>query len=253
MPSLDSNAASGQAAQFPATLWSVVLAASQGTDSSTSAKAQEALAALCRIYWYPLYAYVRRQGHAPHDAQDLTQGFFAHLLANHRLAQVSPEKGKFRSFLLASLRNFLADERDRALRQKRGGGQTILSIDAPEAETRYRDEPADLRDPEKIFERRWAMTLLERALDRLQRESAGQGKAQRFDQLHVFLTGEPDSPSYAEVGRRLDLTEGAVKVAVLRLRHHYQDLIRAEIAQTVADESEIDEEMRYLFAALRGP
>ena len=248
MPPAAENPASvpAGAGQFPPTLWSVVLLAGQ----ASSGPSQEALATLCRAYWFPLYAYLRRQGKAPHDAQDLTQSFLLHLLEKNALSRVQREKGKFRSFLLASLQYFLADERDKERAQKRGGGVTFISLDNQETEDRYRAEPADNMDPAKVFERRWATTLLERTLARLEAEFAGAGRKERFEQLQVFLLGEPTTVTYAEAGKRLGIREGAVKVAVLRLRQRYRELLRAEIASTVAKEEEVDEEMRHLFAAL---
>ena len=236
------------AAQFPQTLWSVVLLAGQ----SSSLRSQEALATLCRAYWFPLYAYLRRQGKSPHDAQDLTQGFLAHLLEKNTLSRAQRTKGKFRSFLLASLQYFLADERDKAQAQKRGGGATLIALDNRGAEQRYQAQPVEKLDPAKVFERRWAMTLLDRTLSRLEAEFAGPGRKERFEQLQVFLLGEPKTISYAEAGKRIGIKEGAVKVAVLRLRQRFRELLRAEIASTVANEQEVEEEMRYLFTTLCG-
>jgi RNA polymerase sigma factor (sigma-70 family) len=227
--------------EFHTTHWSIVLSA-QG--DSTNAEA--ALARLCHTYWYPLYAFVRRQGHSPHDAQDLTQEFFARLLAKDWLAGVARERGKFRSWLLASAKHFLANEWDRAKTVKRGGRTTLISYDA--AETRYRDEPADLVSPEILFDRRWAHTLLDQVLARLRAEMVAAGKLAQFDALKFCLTG--DKSAYADVARVLDMTEGAVKVAVHRLRDRYRALLRAEIAETVATPEEIEDELRYLLAAL---
>ena len=170
--------------QFAATRWTVVLAAGQ----AASPQAGRALEELCRAYWYPLYAYVRRRGYDVHEAEDLTQEFFARLLAKHYLADVDRTKGKFRSFLLASLKHFLANEWDRAHAAKRGGGQPLLSLATRTAETRYRSEPADELDPEKLLERQWALALLDQVLDRLQAESVADGKGEQFDQLKLFLT-----------------------------------------------------------------
>ena len=234
------------AAQFPATLWSVVLLA--GQDSSP--KSQEALATLCRAYWFPLYAYLRRQGKSPADAQDLTQSFLLHLVEKHTLSRVHRERGKFRSFLLASLQYFLADARDKQQAQKRGGGATFVSLDQEEAEERYRAAPAETLNPAKVFERRWATTLLDRTLGRLEGEFAARERKERFEQLQVFLLGDPGTISYAEAGKRLGLREEAIKVAVLRLRQRFKELLRAEIASTVANEEEVEEELRYLFATV---
>jgi RNA polymerase sigma-70 factor (ECF subfamily) len=225
----------------------VVLAAGQ----LDAPKAGEALEKLCRTYWYPLYAYVRREGFGAADAQDLVQEFFARLLAKNYLAQVGPQKGKFRSFLLAALRHFLSDHRDRAKAAKRGGGAEVLSLDAREAEERYRLEPVDRMDAQKIFERRWAMTLLEQALSRLRDESVVAGKAERFDRLRDFVAGDSDV-SCREAAAQLGQSESAVKSAVHRLRQRYRELVREEIAQTVADPAEIEAEIRYLITVMSG-
>lgn len=230
---------------FATTHWSVVLAAAQSTD----AQASEALEKLCRTYWYPLYAYVRREGSSAADAQDLTQEFFAHLLARNSLAQVGSQKGKFRSFLLAALRHFLADQRDRARAVKRGGGADCLSLDTQTAEARYRLEPVDRMDAEKIYERRWAMTLLEQALTRLHDEAVAAGKTELFERLRDFVAGESDV-CCGEAATQLGLTESAVKSALHRLRQRYRELVREEIAHTVADPAEIDTEIRYLITVM---
>jgi RNA polymerase sigma-70 factor (ECF subfamily) len=239
-----SPALSGQA-WFATTHWSVVLAAGQSTD----AQASEALEQLCRTYWYPLYAYVRREGSSATDAQDLTQEFFARLLEKNYLAQVERQKGKFRSFLLAALRHFLADQRDRARAVKRGGGADCLSLDAQTAEGRYRLEPVDRMDAEKIYERRWAMTLLEQALTRLRDENVAAGKTELFERLRDFVAGESDV-SCGEAAAQLALTESAVKSALHRLRQRYRELVREEVAHTVADPAEIDTELRYLITVM---
>jgi RNA polymerase sigma factor (sigma-70 family) len=238
----------GAGGQFQTTLWSVVLQAAK----EPSTQSWEALAKLCRTYWYPVYAFLRRQGKSPHDAQDLTQAFFIHLLHHDRLAQVRPEKGRFRSFLLAALKNFLSDQREKTQAQKRGGGVEVISLDAHTAEQRYAMEPVERLDPEKIYERRWAMTLLDRVLERLESEFAVAGKAERFKYLSTLLVGEADSESYATVGKRLGMTAGAVKVAVLRLRQRYRELFRVEVSDTVVNQAELEEEMRHVFAALKG-
>ncbi|MHC1764360.1 MAG: RNA polymerase sigma factor [Verrucomicrobiia bacterium] len=232
---------------FTTTHWSVVLAAGQ----TKLPQAAQALEALCRTYWYPLYAYVRREGFGAVDAQDLAQEFFARLLAKNYLGQVGPQKGKFRSFLLAALRHFLSDQRDRARAAKRGGGAEVFSLDAQEAEARYRLEPVDRMDAEKIFERRWAMTLLERALTRLRDESVVAGKAEWFDRLRDFVAGESEV-SCGDAAVQLGQTESAVKSAVHRLRQRYRELVREEIAQTVTDPAEIEAEIRYLITVMSG-
>ena len=230
---------------FATTHWSVVLAAA----NEATPEAAVALERLCRTYWYPLYAYVRREGYRPADAQDLTQGFFAQLLAHNSLAQVAPEKGRFRSFLLASMRHFVSDQRDRARAVKRGGGAEVLSLDAQEAEDRYRLEPVDSMDAEMLYERRWAMMLLERAVVRLRDEMAVAGKAELFERLKGFVAGEREVRC-GQVAAQSGLSESATKSAVHRLRQRYRELVREEIAHTVADPAEIDTEIRYLIALL---
>ena len=219
---------------------------------SRSATAQEALEKLCRTYWYPIYAYLRRRGCGEHDAQDLTQGFFAQLLERRSIQSVEREKGKFRSFLLASLNYYVADERDRANAQKRGGGREVLSLDAQEAEQRYRLEPVDERSPEKIFEHRWAMALLDQVLVRLGQEFAEAGKRELFERLQAFLVEGTGERTYAEVAREMGMTEEAVKKAAQRIRQRYHQLFREEIAQTVASPAEVDEELRHLCQVLNG-
>lgn len=231
--------------QFPPTLWSVVLRAGDSSEQS-----HDALAALCRAYWFPLYAFLRRRGKSPADAEDLTQGFMLHLLEKETLTRVRREKGRFRSFLLASLQFYLADEHDRQLAQKRGGGATLIPLDAQRAEELYQAELTDHLDPAKLFDRRWSLTLLERTLVKLESEFSEPERHGRFSELKIFLLGEPRTVSYAEIGKRLGIREGAVKVAVLRLRQRFGELLRAEIASTVATKEEVEEELRHLFATL---
>lgn len=245
----ENHSAPREAAQFTPTHWSVVLAAAGRADST---HARDALERLCRNYWLPIYAFIRRQGHHPHDAQDLTQEFFARLLERNYLAGVDREKGRFRSFLLASVKHFLANEWDKSKAQKRGGGRLPISIDAAMAESSCRLEPVDMVTAEKIFERRWALALLEQVLRRLREEYTRDGKEKQFEQLKGTLTEASRSLPYAEIAVRLATSEGAVKVAVHRLRQRYRELLRAEIADTVADAREIDDEIRNLFAALAG-
>jgi RNA polymerase sigma factor (sigma-70 family) len=233
-------------AQFPPTLWSLVLRAG----GNGSERSQEALATLCGAYWYPLYAFLRRQGKTVQDAEDLTQGFFLHLLQKNGLNKVRPQKGRFRTFLLAALKHFLADEWSKSTAQKRGGGAAIVSFESAVAEERYEREAPTVADPEQLFERRWAMTLLEQALQRLEAEFSAAGKKERFEQLQKFLSGERGHGSYADVAKRLDLTEGAVKIAVLRLRQRYRDLLYLEVGDTVDCETDIEDEIRHLFAVL---
>ncbi len=231
---------------FATTHWSVVLAAGQ----RESPQAGEALEKLCRAYWYPLYAYVRRRGCQPHDAQDLTQAFFAALLAGNCLARADRSKGRFRTFLLCSFDNFLHNEHDRATALKRGGGRQIVSWEAHSAEGRYAREPAGALSPEQIYEKRWAATLLERVLARLREESRKSSRADLFDQLKPHLWGEEEATPYAQLAARFSLTTGAIKVTVYRLRQRYREVLREEIAQTVADASEIDDEIRYLLRVI---
>ena len=218
-----------------------------GTDSPQS---HQALETLCANYWYPLYVYVRRQGHNPHDAQDLTQAFFARLLEKNYLAGVQREKGRFRSFLLASLKHFLANEWDRQQALKRGGGKRLIALDEDSAESRYKLEPKDDLSADKIYERRWALTLLDQVLAKLRGEFEKDGKREQFETLKQYLSAGRTSVSYAQAADKLGMNEGAIKVAVHRLRKRYRELLRAEISQTVATASEIEAEIRYLFAAL---
>ena len=242
--SLPSDFVAPGARVFATTRWSIVLAAGAVTPS-----AEEALAVLCRAYWYPLYAFVRRRGYGAEDAQDLTQGFFARLLEKDGLASVDRAKGRFRSFLLAAMQHFLANEWDRQQAQKRGGGIVLISIDDAEAERRYHNEPAEQITAEQLFDRRWALTLVDQVLARLGQEMADAGKAAQFDALKFCLTGERGA-AYAEIAGRLRTTEGALKVAIHRLRDRYRTLLRAEIAETVGSDADVDDELRQLFSAL---
>jgi RNA polymerase sigma-70 factor (ECF subfamily) len=214
--------------------------------------AQSALAELCRTYWYPLYMFARRRGHPPEDAQDLTQGFFLHVLEHQALTGVNRLKGRFRSFLLASFQNHLSDQAHRARRLKRGGGKEFVQLDAEEAEQRYQLEPAEFLTPERIFDARWAMTLLEEALKRLRQEYVAEGKASSFDALKTFLDpyNSTDLPSYDALANRLQVTGGAVKTLIHRLRKRYTALLREEVGRTVSDPGEIDEEIHALCEAL---
>jgi RNA polymerase sigma-70 factor (ECF subfamily) len=233
-------------AAFATTSWSAVLAAGHG--GTTQARA--ALERLCRTYWYPLYACIRRRGHSPADAQDLTQEFFAHLLAHQTIAQADPHLGRFRSYLLTSLNGFLANESRKARARKRGGGLLPLSLDWAAAEERFDLEPADHLSPDKIFDQHWALTLLEVVLNRLAREYQAAGKTELFAALKQTLMGTREAQPYAELGRTLGLNEGAIKVAVHRLRKRYRDLMREEIAATLDGPHDVESEMRHLFGAL---
>src|SRR5436189_3053257 len=228
-------------AQFTTTHWSVVQAAPESTP---------ALETLCCTYWYPLYAYVRRRGHSPEEAEDLTQEFFARLLAGKDLAGVDRAKGKFRSFLLAALNHFLANEWDRANAAKRGGNQVLLSLDDDNAEERYRMEPATEVSPEKLFERSWARTLLEQALARMRAEYVADSKTEQFEQIKCFLTEETGEGGYSSIAARLNTSTGAVAVAVHRMRQRYRELVRLEIARTLRTPVELEDEIRHLLAAL---
>ena len=229
--------------RFATTHWSIVVSAG----GIRSPDASRSLAILCENYWFPLYAFVRRAGHSAEDAQDLTQEFFVRLLDKHFLAAADSTKGRFRTFLITAVKRFLANEYDRVRAQKRGGGQRIVSLEGLEA--RYRQEPADTLTPERIFEKQWALTLLDQVLARLQAEMITASKAALFDALKGHLTGS-QAAGYAATAARLGMTEGAVKVAAHRLRQRYRELLREEIAQTVASPDEVDEEIRHLFTCL---
>jgi RNA polymerase sigma factor (sigma-70 family) len=232
---------------FSTTHWSVVLEAGQ----EDSPEANEALERLCQSYWYPLYTFVRRQGYSPEDAQDLTQGFFARFLEHKYVALASRNRGKFRTFLLTSLRHFLVNEWEKARAEKRGGWQTMLTGGPQEAEDRYLAELDPGLAPDKIYEKRWAISLLETTLANLRQEFSAAGKGPVFEALKIHLWGGRDDQSYTELGAELGMTEGAVKVAVHRLRQRYRELLRAEIAHTVATPAEVDEELRYLVSVIR--
>lgn len=234
--------------QFRSTHWSVVLAAADSQGPQTA----QALEKLCRAYWYPLYGHVRRQGFDAHEAQDLTQAFFAYLLERKGLSRVDPVKGKFRSFLLASLNNFLNNERDKVQRIKRGGGAQFIYLDAEPAEERYLAEPAHDHSPEKIFERRWANAVVEQVALNLTAEFAAAGLAQRFEVLKGFLMGESRDVSYEDAARRLGMSVSAVTSAIHRARQRFRELFRAEISNTVSTPDEVDDEIRHLLNALGG-
>jgi RNA polymerase sigma factor (sigma-70 family) len=236
----------GDGEWFHTTHWSVVLSAGQ-TDAPGG---REALETLCRAYWYPLYAYVRRRGHGPEEAQDLTQEFFARLLERNDLARANPEKGRFRSFLLGAMSHFLAYEWRKAQAVKRGGGQPLLSLDNPVAEARYGREPVSEQTPETLYERRWALTLFDTALNRLHAEWGAAGRNRQFELLRAFLSSEAADGEYAPVAAALQMTVGAVSVAVHRLRHRYAELVRAEVAQTVATPAEVEDELSHLLCVM---
>jgi RNA polymerase sigma-70 factor (ECF subfamily) len=250
MSSNQSEDESGQrrAARFSTTHWSVVLAA--GADNP--ARARAALEELCTVYWYPLYAFLRRRGHQPADAEDLVQGFIEHLLERRFFQAADPDKGRFRSYLLASLNHFVADAAARARCLKRGAGRPLLSLDAVAAERRYALEPADPSNPEQLFERRWALTLLDTVLQRLETEAAESGRTNLFHQIKGVLLGDRSGVPCVELSRRLGMSEAALTMTVRRLRRRYRELVREEIAHTVSRPVEIDEEMRHLFQVLSG-
>jgi RNA polymerase sigma-70 factor (ECF subfamily) len=235
-----------QAAWFTTTHWSIVLNARD----PASPQASQALEKLCRSYWYPLYAFVRRQGRDEATAKDLTQGFFAKLLEKNYLAAVHPDKGRFRNFLLASIKHFIADEWDKARALKRGGGNTVISLDETTGEARYRHEPIEALDAEKLYERRWALTLLEQARERLKEEYRTAGKAALYERLQLFESGDKDTPACAAVAPALGLSESGLRTAVHRMRRRYGELVREEVAQTVSRPAEVDEEIRYLIRVI---
>ncbi len=233
--------------EFATTHWSLVAAASP--DEASQSRARRALEELCRAYWYPLYAFVRNRGYSSSDAQDLTQSFFARIIETGGFASADPERGRFRSYLLGAMKHFLANEWHRDRAQKRGGGVTFLELDALAPEARYALEPSQTTDLDAGFDREWAQQSVARAMEKLRIESESSGKGELFEALKCSLTG--DEPARSETAARLGMTEGAVKVAVHRLRQHYREVLWAEIAETVRDPSDIDDEMRHLVAALR--
>jgi len=235
-----------RSASFTETHWNWVLSAAE----RHSPEADLALSRLCQSYWRPLYIYVRRLGHKHEDAQDLVQEFFSRLLEKNYLRTADPSKGRFRSFLLVLLKRFMANEWDRTNRQKRGGGFHILPLDGHNQEIRHLAEPAYAMTPERAYDHRWAMLVLEHVLDSLEKEFLTAGKAHVFDELKSFLTGEKSGATYSEIGRRIGMNEGTVKVTVHRLRQRYRELLRSEIADTVDGPEAIDEEIRHLISAM---
>ena len=230
--------------QFPTTRWTLVVAAGDPQRKD----ARSALVSLCENYWYPLYAYLRRRGYAPDQAQDLTQEFFMRVLEGRYLDRADPEKGRFRSFILTSLKFFAADEHDRQRAQKRGGG-AVVSLEFSSGEERYQREPGHNETPDRIFERRWALSMLERVMERLRDEFVQHGRPENFERMKVFLLGQSEAP-YADLAREMNTSEGALKVAIHRLRKRYRELFRQEIADTVADPAKVESEMRYLATVL---
>jgi len=230
---------------FATTHWTVVLAAGRRHTPQSDGALEE----LCRNYWFPLYAYVRRRGQNKEDAEDLVQAFFARFLEKNYLAGLSAERGRFRAFLLASLKHFLINEWKKSRRQKRGGGEKILSLDWQTADTKFQVAATNEPSPDKAFDREWALALLAKVIERLCAQCAADGKARLFDQLKIFLTAGKGALSHADAAKKLGMDEAAVRVAVHRLRKHYRVLLRDEIAQTLADAADVDEEMRALFGA----
>jgi len=236
----------GRGGRFATTRWSLVLAAGRRSNPRSA----EALASLCELYWYPVYAFVRRQGFRAEEAADLTQEFFARVLQKNYFQEADPARGRFRAFLCVSVRHFLSNERDRGRALKRGGDRPPLSLEVETAEGRYQLEPRDDLTPEKLFDRRWAMILLDRALGRLRDQYASAGKADLFGHLHEVLTGDRGDVPYSEIGLKTGMSEGAVKVAVHRLRRRFREALVAEIAETVSDAADIDAEIRHLLDAV---
>jgi RNA polymerase sigma-70 factor (ECF subfamily) len=240
------NNSAGLANAFVTTQWSVVLAAQE-----RSPAAEAALEKLCRTYWWPLYGFVRRQGYTPEEAQDLTQGFFAMLLERRDFESVRREKGRLRSYLLVALKNFLAKAHRREMTVKRGEGQSLVRLDELLARERADLEPADILSPDKIYERRWALTLLEQVLARLENEYRGGGNAALFEQLKELLADEPGRPSQAAIAIGLGMMENAVKQAFHRLRQRYRELLHEEIANTVAAPGDVEDELRHFISVLQ--
>ena len=248
MESRDNKPSRPQQAWFATTHWSVVLAAKDRRGPA----GRQALESLCRAYWYPLYAFVRRQGHSPHDSEDLLQGFFARFLEKEYLATVDRTKGRFRSFLLGALKHYLADQWDKAKAVKRGGRIEFLSLEGEAAESRYWEEPASELTPERLYEQRWACVLLERVMARLEQDFDAAGQGPLFAALESFLLEDDRSVSYADLAAEHGLSEGALKMKVQRLRQRYQRLLREEVAHTVARPEDVEDEIRWLFSVVSG-
>ncbi len=232
---------------FPTTHWSGILAAGQDVDT----KGDTALAELCHTYWYPIYAFARRKGYQPADSQDLAQAFFRHVIEKQLVRRADPQKGRFRSFLLGCFTHFLGSETERQQALKRGGGFLMLSIDLRQAEGRFSSEPTSSVTPEQLFDRHWAVTVLDNALARLEKESGESGRAELFTELLPMLEGDRDGPSYSDIARRMGITEASVRVTVHRLRRRYRELVRAVVSQTLNDPLDVDAELAHLRAALR--
>ena len=239
-PETDVVSAGGR---FPTTQWSLVLAAGGGEST-------DALSRLCTLYWYPIFAFVRRQGHSPEDAQDLTQGFFTRLIEKGDIGDADRSRGRFRTFLLTSCQHFISNERDRSRAQKRGGGRPMISIDLATAEGRYDRAFSDSETPERVFDRQWSLTLLGSVLDGLRNDYAAAGNERLFDRLSAFLTLDDNAGTHADAARDLGMTPDAVKMALHRLRRKYRDALRRSVADTVGSPDEVEDELRYLLKAL---
>jgi len=235
-------------AAFMTTHWSIVRAAGD----SSAPKHEQALSTLCQTYWFPLYAYLRRNGHDANEAADHTQAFFTQLLDKKYLRQVQPKPGKFRSFMLTALKHFVANQRKYDRAKKRGGGKNILSLNYDQAENRYALEPATNLSPEKLFEKSWALTVLTRTMERLEEELAAKNRQKLFEHLRAYVVAEQSAVPYHDLSDKLEMTEGAIRVAVHRLRQRCKEILRDEVAQTVATAEEVEEEIRSLFIALQG-
>ncbi len=240
------NAPHADPARFATTRWSLVVSAAR--DSTPESK--RALAALCETYWYPLYAYVRRRVNHVHEAEEMTQAFFVELLEKDCVSVADPQRGRFRAFLLTAFKHFLSKEWEKAKAQKRGGGRLPIPLDFESANSRLNREPASVRTPEQVYERKWAVTLLDQILDRLRQEFDRVGKSAQYQALHRFIIADVAGATYAEVAAQLDMTEAAAKMAVSRMRRRYRELLREEISHTVATPEEIDDEIQNLFSAL---
>lgn len=247
-PHDDYSAAAAQPRHFATTQWSVILAAGDAGRANT----REALAQLCETYWYPLYAYVRRRSPTSHEAQDLTQAFFAHLLEKEALAKAQPERGRFRAFLLSACKNFLTNQWSKDQAAKRGGGMGAIRLDFEAGDSRYQFEPAHELTPELLFERQWVTTLLNQVLENLRSELAATGKEDHFVELKSALTGDAAADDYEAAGQKLGISAAAAKQAAYRLRKRYRELLRAEVGRTVSGEEEIDDEIGRLFECLGG-
>lgn len=232
--------------RFATTSWTQVLAARE----APSSESRQALEGLCKAYWYPLYAFVRRQGNGPEESRDLTQAYFALLLEKGYLEDFDPDRGRFRVFLKSSVKNFLSKERDKAHALKRGGQARFFSLSADEVEGRYRYEPVDRLTPEEVFERRWSLTLLERVLGKLRKEFEEEGRAAEFEKLKGYLTGDEVKVAYREVAKELGSSESAVRTSVHRLRQRFGKLLRQEVAETVSEPNEIEDEMRHMLRVI---